>query len=291
MQDIRLIAMDLDGTLLTTDKRLTLRNRNAMEKAAKKGIRIVPATGRIYAGLPEEIRGLPFIRYLILANGAAVYDREEDRVLYRAEIPQGTALEVFDWLDGFPAIYDCYQDGQSYMTEEMLKKADRYAPSPIYLKMILSLRKPVPDLKEQIRTRGKAVQKIQAFCQTAKAQELAMQKTAERFPQLAVTSSIARNIEINDGRANKGAALQALCDYLGIGTAAAAAFGDGSNDLSMIRTAGIGIAMGNSVPAVLDAADRIAPGNDEDGVGRMIEEMIRGLSDRPLSPLQPECVI
>ena len=274
IQDIRLIAMDLDGTLLTTDKRLTARNRSAMEKAAEMGNYIVPATGRIYAGLPEEIRELPFIRYLILANGAAVYDREEDQVLYRAEIPQQTALQVFDWLDGFPAIYDCYQDGQAYMTAEMLKKADRYAPSPIYLKMILSLRKPVPDLKEQIRKRGGAIQKIQAFCQTAETQELVMQKTAERFPQLAVTSSIARNIEINDGRANKGAALQALCEYLGIGTEGAVAFGDGSNDLSMIRAAGIGVAMENGVQAAKDAADRIAPGNDEDGVGRVIEDLI-----------------
>lgn len=274
MQDIRLIAMDLDGTLLTTDKRLTARNRSAMEKAAEMGNYIVPATGRIYAGLPEEIRELPFIRYLILANGAAVYDREEDQVLYRAEIPQQTALQVFDWLDGFPAIYDCYQDGQAYMTAEMLKKADRYAPSPIYLKMILSLRKPVSDLKEQIRKRGGAVQKIQAFCQTVETQELVMQKTAERFPQLAVTSSIARNIEINDGRANKGAALQALCEYLGIGTEGAVAFGDGSNDLSMIRAAGIGVAMENGVQAAKDAADRIAPGNDEDGVGRVIEDLI-----------------
>jgi hypothetical protein len=245
-----------------------------MEKAAEMGNYIVPATGRIYAGLPEEIRELPFIRYLILANGAAVYDREEDQVLYRAEIPQQTALQVFDWLDGFPAIYDCYQDGQAYMTAEMLKKADRYAPSPIYLKMILSLRKPVPDLKEQIRKRGGAVQKIQAFCQTVETQELVMQKTAERFPQLAVTSSIARNIEINDGRANKGAALQALCEYLGIGTEGAVAFGDGSNDLSMIRAAGIGVAMENGVQAAKDAADRIAPGNDEDGVGRVIEDLI-----------------
>lgn len=281
MPDIRLIAMDLDGTLLTTDKRLTERNRHAMEKAAEAGIFIVPATGRIYSGLPEEIKGLPFIRYLILANGAAVYDREEDRVLYRAEIPRETALDVMTWLDGFPVIYDCYQDGQAYMTAEMLKKVDRYAPSPIYLKMILALRKPVPDLKERIRTEESAVQKIQAFCKTVKTQMLVMEKTAERFPQLAVTSSIARNIEINDGRANKGAALQALCEYLGIGTEAAAAFGDGSNDLSMIRAAGTGVAMENGVQEVKDTADRIAPGNDEDGVGRMIEEIIKGAFRSP----------
>ena len=59
--EVRLIAMDLDGTLLTTDKRLTERNRAALEKAARAGINVVPATGRIYAGVPEEIKALPFI--------------------------------------------------------------------------------------------------------------------------------------------------------------------------------------------------------------------------------------
>ncbi len=274
MPKIQLIAMDLDGTLLTTDKRLTERNRHALEKAAEAGIFVVPATGRIYAGVPEELRALPFIRYLILGNGATVYDREADRILYSAEIPPQTAVEVLEWLDGFAAIYDCYQDNQGYMTAEMWEKADRYAPSPVYLQMIRTLRKPVPDLKEHLRARGRSVQKLQAFCETDEVQAQVLEKTARRFSGLSVTTSIARNVEINDGRANKGAGLQALCDFLGIGTGTAVAFGDGFNDLSMIRTAGIGVAMGNSVQAVLDAADRIAPGNDEDGVGRVVEELL-----------------
>ena len=274
MPKIQLIAMDLDGTLLTTDKRLTERNRHALEKAAEAGIFVVPATGRIYAGVPEELRALPFIRYLILGNGATVYDREADRILYSAEIPPQTAVEVLEWLDGFAAIYDCYQDNQGYMTAEMWEKVDRYAPSPVYLQMIRTLRKPVPDLKEHLRARGRSVQKLQAFCETDEVQAQVLEKTARRFSGLSVTTSIARNVEINDGRANKGAGLQALCDFLGIGTGTAVAFGDGFNDLSMIRTAGIGVAMGNSVQAVLDAADRIAPGNDEDGVGRVVEELL-----------------
>ena len=272
--DIRLIAMDLDGTLLTSDKRLTERNRAAMEKAAEAGIAIVPATGRIYAGVPEEIKALPFIRYLILANGATVYDRETDRVLYSAEIPPETAIDTLTWLDGFPVIYDCYQDDRGYMTAEMWGKAELYAPSPIYLRMIRTLRKPVPDLKEHIRTRGRSVQKLQAFCKTTDVQTLVMEKTAARFPELAVSSSVARNVEINDIKANKGAALQALCGCLEIGTEKAMAFGDGFNDLSMILTAGTGVAMGNSVQEVLNAADRIAPDNDSDGVGCIIETIL-----------------
>lgn len=277
MRNIRLIATDLDGTLLTTDKRLTPGNLAALERVAEAGIEIVPATGRIYAGIPEEIRSLSFIRYLILANGANVYDREKDRLLYSAEIPPQTALEVLNWLDGFPeAIYDCYQDDRGYMTAEMWNRADRYAPGPAYLQMIRTLRKPVPDLKEHIRRSGRPVQKLQAFCETTAAQALVLEKTAARFPALAVTSSVARNVEINSGRANKGAALKALCDSLGIETARAMAFGDGSNDLSMIRAAGVGVAMGNSVREVLEAADRIAPANDDDGVGRVIGELLEG---------------
>lgn len=272
--DVRLIAMDLDGTLLTTDKRLTERNRTAMEKAAQAGIAIVPATGRIYAGIPEEIKALPFIRYLILANGAAVYDRDTDKVLYSAEIPAETVLEVLAWLDGFPVIYDCYQDGQGYMTAEMWERADRYAADPAHLRMIRTLRKPVPDLKEYIRACGRSVQKLQALCETTEMQALVLEKTAARFSGLVASSSVSRNVEINDARANKGAALQVLCDYLGIGTEATMAFGDGSNDLSMIWTAGTGVAMGNSTQAVLDAADRIAPDNDADGVGCVIESIL-----------------
>lgn len=272
--EVRLIAMDLDGTLLTTDKRLTERNRAALEKAARAGINVVPATGRIYAGVPEEIKALPFIRYLILANGATVYDRETDRVLYSAEIPAETAVEVLTWLDGLPVIYDCYQDNQGYMTAEMWEKADRFAASPVHLRMIRTLRKPVPDLKKHIRTGGRSVQKLQALCETADIQAYVLEKAAMRFPGLVISSSIARNVEINDARANKGAALQALCDHLGIGTESVMAFGDGSNDLSMIRTAGTGVAMGNSIQEILDAADRIAPDNDSDGVASMIEMIL-----------------
>ena len=274
LKNIKLIALDFDGTLLTTDKRLTARNRDALEKAAAAGIAVVPATGRIYAGVPEEIRSLPFLRFFILANGATVYDRETDRVLCRAEIPVQTALEVLSFLDAFPAIYDCYQDNQGYMTAAMWEKADRYAPGPAYLHMIRTLRLPVPDLKEHLRSRGRPVQKLQAFCETAEVQSRVLETTASRFPALSVTSSIARNVEIHDARATKGAALQALCARLGFGTSAAMAFGDGFNDLTMIRLAGVGVAMANSVQTVLDAADLVAPSNDEDGVARVIEALL-----------------
>lgn len=268
-----IIATDLDGTVLDGEKKVTDRTLAALEAAAESGILVVPATGRILKGMPEEILKLGWIRYMILANGATVWDREAETCLYRAEISAETGLEVFRWLDGFPVIYDCYQDNQGWMTASMWENAEAYAPSPFYLQHIRTLRKPVPDLKEHVRRSGKSLQKIQAFCRTEETQRELIARTAERFPQLAVSTSVARNVEINDGRANKGAALAALAERLGIPMGKVAAFGDGTNDLSMIRAAGMGIAMGNAAEEVKAAADRVTAGNGEDGVGIAVETL------------------
>ena len=274
MSDIRLVAMDLDGTLLTTDKKLTEENRSALERAAEAGIFLIPATGRIFAGLPEEIRAMSCIRYMILANGATVLDRETGMTLYQAEMDAETALEVMRFLDGFPVIYDCYQGGQGWMTASMYEVAEWYAPSAFYLQHIRTLRKPVPDLKDHIRQNGTPVQKIQAFCQTVDTQSLLLKQAAIRFPSLAVSTSVTRNIEINDGHAHKGAALLALAGHLGLTAKETMAFGDGINDISMLKAAGLGIAMANAAPEVLAVADAVAPGNDENGVSRMLNAVL-----------------
>ena len=270
-----IIAVDLDGTVLDAEKKVTERTLAALEAAAESGIWVVPATGRILKGMPEEILKLAWIRYMILANGATVWDRGAESCLYRAEISAETGLEVFRWLDGFPVIYDCYQDNQGWMTASMWENAEAYAPSPFYLQHIRTLRRPVPDLKEHIRRSGTSLQKIQAFCRTTETQRELIGRTAERFPQLAVSTSVARNVEINDGRANKGAALTALAERLGIPMGKVAAFGDGTNDLSMIRAAGMGVAMGNAAEEVKAAADRVTAGNGEDGVGIAVETLTK----------------
>ena len=270
-----IIAVDLDGTVLDAEKKVTERTLAALEAAAESGIWVVPATGRILKGMPEEILKLGWIRYMILANGATVWDRGAESCLYRAEISAETGLEVFRWLDGFPVIYDCYQDNQGWMTASMWENAEAYAPSPFYLQHIRTLRRPVPDLKEHIRRSGTSLQKIQAFCRTTETQREVIGRTAERFPQLAVSTSVARNVEINDGRANKGAALTALAERLGIPMGKVAAFGDGTNDLSMIRAAGMGVAMGNAAEEVKAAADRVTAGNGEDGVGIAVETLTK----------------
>lgn len=271
-KDIRLIGLDLDGTLLTTDKRLTDRSRTALLRADESGITVVPATGRIFNGLPQSVLELPCLKYAILSNGASVYDVANDRLLCRAEIPLNQALDIMTWLDSQPVIYDCYVDGRGFMTEAMWKQIERYAWSPIVVEYMKSIRTPVPELKAFLRDRGGDIQKIQAFCRDEETQRQLLRHMP--FSGIALSSSVPRNIEINREDATKGRALLALAKHLGLEREQVMAFGDGLNDISMIESAGIGVAMGNAVEEVRNAADKITATNDEDGVAAVIEALL-----------------
>ena len=271
-KDIRLIALDLDGTLLTTDKRVTERNLATLQRASEQGIFIVPVTGRIFRGLPQAVLDWPFLKYAILSNGAAIYDVLNDKMLCRAEIPLAQALEIMSWLDGQPLIYDCYMEGQGYMTEAMWQQIDAYAASPIVAEYMKSIRTPVPELKAHIRARGSDIQKIQAFCRDTDTQRRLLGHFP--FPNIAVSSSVPRNVEINREDATKGRALLALAEHLGLRREQTMAFGDGLNDITMIKSAGIGVAMGNAVDEVKRVADEITATNDEDGVAAVVEGLL-----------------
>ena len=108
---IGIVALDLDGTLLDSQKRLSAANRAALERAAAEGVQIVPTTGRFFGMMPAVVRDLPFVRYAITVNGAEVYDRVEDKVIAREEIPRLKAVEIMELLDGYDVIYDCYRNG------------------------------------------------------------------------------------------------------------------------------------------------------------------------------------
>ena len=161
--EIRILALDLDGTLLDSEKRLSEVNRKALAAAAAKGLLVVPTTGRFFGMMPPAVRDLPFVRYAITVNGAQVYDRETDTAIVREELPLAQALEIMRFLDGFDVIYDCYQDNWGRMTQAMQEKAEEYAQCPHYTKMIREFRKPYPDLKDYLAGQGRDVQKIMLF--------------------------------------------------------------------------------------------------------------------------------
>ena len=267
-----IIALDLDGTLLNSKKELSEGNLAALKKAADAGWEIVPTTGRFYGGMPDFIRGLPFVHYAITINGAYVEDLLEGNEIYTAEMPYKQAIYIMKYLDKLPVIYDCYMDNDAFMTETLKAKVDEIVENPRIRKMFYDLRKPVPELKEFLENRGQDVQKIQFFTKDADLRLHLLEELPKVFENIAVSSSSPQNIEINQAKATKGLALIALAEYLGLDRSKTIAMGDGLNDISMLEEAGIGIAMANGCDEALDAADWVTSHCDEDGVAKAIEK-------------------
>lgn len=270
---IKLIAYDLDGTLLDDEKRLPEENLAALREAADRGIHIVASTGRLYDGIPEHIRALPFTRYCIISNGAAVYDAAEKKTVLRDEIPMERAIEVCEYMDALPVIYYSYHADSGWISRDQYEVVEQYIPK-VLLPDFYRVSKPVDDLKEDIRRRGGGVQKLQMHFRDPQLRQRQLKEFPKRFPELMMTTSIPTNIEINSMGANKGAALRGLCAYLGIDPADTAAFGDGSNDIPMLREAGVGVAMANAEPEVKAAADVVTDSNNDAGVAKMIRKLI-----------------
>ena len=276
--DIRLIALDLDGTLLNSDKALTPRNRAALESASLHGIEIVPSTGRFYRGMPEQIRELPFVNYAITINGAQVLNVKTGESLYSAGIPTDTALEVLSWLDTLPVIYDVYADGWGYITAWMQRDAEQYISYSHSIDMVRTLRSPVPDVKEFIREGRHRPQKMQLYTRDIPFRDALLLEMAEKYPDLVISTSLPNNIEINSRDAEKGLALLGLAEKLGLRRGQTMAFGDGLNDIGMIRAAGVGVVMANGREDVKAEADILAESCDDDGVAKVIEELLGDLS-------------
>lgn len=268
---IKLILLDLDGTLLTSDKRLSEGNRAALEQAAARGVYIVPSTGRFYSGMPQVVRELPFVRYVVTINGAQIYDAAEDRVLHRAEMTARDVDRVFQRMEELPVLYDCFIDGWGCMDRRHYEQVERFIADPVVRQMILDLRRPMEDLRGWVRQTGKSVQKTQMYFRHTADRDREMARFIRDFPDLSVTSSVSFNIEINAGNASKGEGLRFLCRHLGIRPEESMACGDGSNDLSMIQAAGVGVAMANADPLLLAAAKYVTDTNDNDGVAKAVE--------------------
>ena len=312
-----IIALDLDGTLLNSAKELSQGNFAALEAAAEAGWAVVPTTGRFYGGMPDVIRQLPFVHYAITINGAAVMQIERGNengsmqnaaesgtarpaepatgaepvleTLCGAEIPWKQAVEIMEWLDDKPVIYDCYMDNAAWMTAALKEQVDDVVEDPKIRKMFHDLRQPVPELKEFVRqycgglaaeeraAQGKAavnVQKVQFFTRDMELRLRLLEEIPQVFPGILATSSSPQNIELNQTDANKGQALLALADRLGVPHEKTIAFGDGLNDITMLQAAGVGIAMANAEDIVKDAADWVTASCDEDGVARGIERFV-----------------
>lgn len=217
------------------------------------------------------VRELPFLRYFILMNGAKVYDRKGDRVLYRSEIPLATAERIFDDMEAIDATVDCFQNDDGYIDGRYLDNLEHYIRDPESIRLVHMTRRRCEDFRATVRAAGSDIQKMQFYFPDLGERARVKAWLEKRYPETVLSISMPENLELNDARATKGHGLLALCEVLGLEPAQTAAFGDGTNDISMLKTAGVGVAMANADPETKAAADLITGDNQQDGVAQVLD--------------------
>lgn len=266
---IKMIGIDLDGTLLTTEKKLLPFTRQVLSEAIEKGILVVIATGRPCSGITEEIRTFPGIRYALTSNGARIVDMYTQKVLVEHLLPLKSAKKALEILQKYDTLQEVYFDGQGYAEEDKLEMISRYHHNPHMWDYVRKSRKPVLSIPELVAGENRDMDKAQALF--ADMGELAQAwKELEQYEDLVLVSSLGYNIEINAVGVDKGRGLMELGELLGICPQEIMAFGDGDNDIRMLEKAGIGVAMGNALDNVKAAADYVTDTNDEEGVAKAI---------------------
>ena len=271
---IRLIASDLDGTLLNDDKVFTERTKQAISKAMDQGVIFVPATGRPLYGIPKDVLEFPGVRYVITANGARIIDAKENKCLQENLLSYEKGLAVFDAVKDFDCYMEAYFDGKGYGTKRYLPNLEKYVELPAMREYILNSRERVDDVVEFFREKKSATDKVQAFFRTLEERQEAVDKIIATVEGVYVTGALESNIEVGAEGVDKEKGLICLSEITGIPLEEMMVFGDGRNDTTMIRDAGVGVAMENACEEAKAVADIIAGNNNEDGVARIIETYI-----------------
>lgn len=275
MPDIRLIALDMDGTVLNTAKEITPRTVTALCAAMERGVEVVPVTGRTISGIPEEFMRLPGLRYAIGSNGATVQDLTSGKILAESAFALDQALDVLDIVARYDSILSVFIAGNSYTRLQDALHIEDYCPPELWA-YVRTNRQSVEDLPGLMRANADRVEKFSILYRALDERDAAEAAVLARFPDIEATHSLGCNLELNPSGVHKGRGLAMLAARLGLTPDQVMACGDSGNDLAMIEYAGLGVAMGNAEAAVKAAAQYITLDNDHDGVAAAVEKFVLG---------------
>ncbi len=269
-QRVRLIATDLDGTLLRDDFTVSSRTRRALDTARDAGIEVVPVTARQPIGVLAIAEQAGFTGWALCGNGAFAVHLQTGEILFQRSVTAHTQQALVTALNPLipGLLHVSVRDaGETFLAEEGYAaiasehdhKRDPATMGAVPLARVLD----APSLKLVIRH------------PTIPTREILGAIGRLGLRGFEATVSGAPFVEIMAEGVTKASGLAALCAHLGIDAAEVIAFGDAANDIEMLRWAGNGVAMGNADAAVKEASDEIAPSNNEDGVAQVVEGLVR----------------
>ena len=271
---IKLIATDLDGTLLSPDHvSVSPANAAALRRASDAGVKIVIASGRTDDVFPADVRALDFLDFALVSNGAAMISYPEMRHTPISEIPYSVWCGIYDKMAAAGADPEIYAEGRSFMDESRIERFTSSLLTPALVNELKSHITVVPDVKKALE--GHSIEKLCVLTVPDETRD-ALTKTLFDDTRISCTSSIPGNIEANARGTSKGTALAHLADSLGFAPDEIMALGDAGNDIEMLKFAGCSVAMANASEPARKAARYTTSSNADDGVARAIRKFVFG---------------
>lgn len=271
---IKLIGIDIDGTLLTSGGVLTSGTVAALQAAADRGVQVVISTGRFLSEFTDLLQQLPMVRYAVTCTGAQVLDLQTGETLARHALEAEALRQLYGKLRDLDAMVQIFSDhdGRIHNRAADLARAERFC-GPALAHLVRRTHTAEADLDAFVASYTGPTNKIHIFFPDRAPKETALARLAGA--PYALMESAENDLEIMAPGVDKGLGLRALAEQLGLDRAQVMAIGDGGNDAAMLRYAGCGVAMGNASPEALAAASYVTASNDCDGAAQAIYAILR----------------
>lgn len=266
--EYRLLAVDMDGTVLNREKKISPRTAAAIREALGRGKEVLFATGRCPTEAQEALKAFPEMNYVLCLSGALILDLRRGETLENITIPRPLVEQILSAADGLDAMVTLYA-GDDVFVERKRKGNMAYYGCQCFAKLYDDCAVWVENIRDVLNDHGDHIHKANIFCHGP--EEWKKADEALRGLPLNYASGIPNNYEISPQGVDKGVGLQKLCEAAGIPIQQTIAVGDEGNDAAMIRAAGLGIAMGNAPEQIKAQADAVTADCDHDGVAAVIE--------------------
>lgn len=260
----KLIAIDLDDTLLTDERQVSEATKQALKQASERGVRITIATGRMHASAVQVARQLELNVPIITYQGALIKTLLDDQVLYERYIPEEAAKAVIDYAEHRSLHLQAYYNDTLYSKFDNDRIQEYSEMSKV----------PYTVLRDFHELPANAFTKMLFFEEPDTLDRIREELPPAIVQQTHVTKSKPYFLEIMHTEGTKGHAVAFLAAHVGCDLSEVIAIGDSWNDHEMIETAGVGVAMGNAVEPLKQIADYITADNNHDGIRQVIEQFV-----------------
>lgn len=271
----KLVCIDMDGTLLNGHSNISERNKDALKKAVKKGVQVAISTGRIFASADYFADLIGIKTDLISCNGAYIKNRSTNEVIYNNTLTNEQVLKIHNSIKGhnFRIMYYTHDTAivdSPFPENHTYNVTNKLVSDEKKVKFFIT-----SDINKILEIYSNKI--IKVICIDDSDDKDTLFKVKDnllKFSDIETVSSGDNNFEIMQKDVSKGHAARILSEKLGIKQEEVICIGDNENDLSMIKFAGLGVAMGNGSDIVKEVADYITDTNVNDGVAKVIEKFI-----------------